>query len=184
MRPLPSVAPFATVLADLAADLRRGTCCLVTADKGWAPFLVDDLRERLKVAELRCVCIDGRPAPGETQPNEVGVMLTAITQLRRAVRGGCDGAVVVLPHLDLMATGEGGWTSISRELVPLLYEDSAAVLLGFRDPSLPLLPVVEKLFARRYTIEHPFREAVAVPPLRAGAAGPEAEPGGFVVGTA
>lgn len=37
MQPLPSTAPFADLLADLTADLRRGSCCLVTADKGWTP---------------------------------------------------------------------------------------------------------------------------------------------------
>lgn len=156
MPPLPSVAPFASLLADVAADLRRGACCLLTADKGWTHFLFHDLRDRLRAAGLRCEPIDGRPNPDDPRPDEVGVMLTAITQLRRAVRGPVEDVVIVLPHLDVMATADGGWTNISREVVPLLFEAPGAVLLGFRDPTLPLLPVVDKLFARRYTVAEPF----------------------------
>jgi hypothetical protein len=156
MHPLPSVAPFADLLADVASDLRRGTNCLVTADKGWTHLLFRDLRDRLRAADLRCEYADGRPEPGEARPDDSGVMLAAIGQLRRAVRGPADGVVVVLPHLDVMAAADGGWTSISREVVPLLYEEPAAVLLGFRDPTLALIPVVEKLFPKRYAVGAPF----------------------------
>lgn len=156
MFPLPSVAPFADLLADLTTDLRRGNCCLVTADKGWTHLLFQALRERLRAAELKWEYIDGKPNQGDNQPSDVGVMLTAITQLRRVVRTPVEGIVVVLPHLDVMATTDGGWTTISRELVPLLYECPEVVLLGFRDPTLPLLPVVEKLFTKRYVVEAAF----------------------------
>ena len=152
------VAPFADLLADVAADLRRGACCLITADKGWTHLLFHDLRERLRAFNVHCEYIDGRPVPGEGRPEDVGIMLTAITQLRRAIRKAAGEAIVAIPHLDVMATSDGGWTNISREVVPLLYEESGIVLLGFRDPTLPLLPVVEKLFPRRYTVEQPFRE--------------------------
>jgi cell division protease FtsH len=162
MRLLPNLAPFAALFANLVADLRRGACCLVSADKGWTLFLFHELQTRLRAVELRCEYIDGRPDPGEYGPPDVGVMLTAITQLRRAVRASVEGVVVVLPHLDVMATSDGGWTNISREVVPLLYEEPAVVLLGFRDPTLPLLPVVEKLFIRRFEVTHPFREPVSV----------------------
>ena len=90
------------------------------------------------------------------------VMLTALTQLRHAVRGSVEGIVIVLAHLDVMANSDGGWTNISRELVPLLYEAPGAVLLGFRDPTLPALPVVEKLFPKRYTLTPPYGESVPV----------------------
>jgi cell division protease FtsH len=122
------------------------------------PLLFRDLWERLRAFDLRCEYVDGRPAPGEAKPDGVGVMLTAITQLRRAVRSSPPaGVVVVLPHLDVMATSDGGWTNISREVVPLLYEEPGVLLHGFRDPTLPLLPVVEKLFLGRYTVRRPFR---------------------------
>src|SRR5262245_24228917 len=153
----PSVAPFVGLLADLVADLRRGSCCLVTCDKGWVLPIFHDVWKRLKAADVRCEFLDGRPARGEEAPTEVGVMLMSIAQLRKAVRGDVTGTVFALPHLDVMTTSDGGWTNISREVIPLLYENDTAVWLGFRDPSLPLLPVVEKLFTRRYVIDTPFR---------------------------
>jgi cell division protease FtsH len=163
MFPLPSVAPFADLLADLTRDLRQGNCCLVTADKGWTQLLFHALRDRLRAIDLKWEYIDGKPNPGDNQPSDVGVMLTAITQLRRVVRTLVEGIVVVLPHLDVMATSDGGWTNISRELVPLLYECPELVLLGFSDPTLPLLPVVEKLFPKRYVVSQPFSRVFGDP---------------------
>lgn len=162
MIPLPSVAPFAPLLADLAVSLRRGNCCLVTADKGWTHLLYHDLHARLRAAGVHCHYIDGKPPPGSSLPTDVGVMLTAMTQLRHVVRGPVEGLVITLPHLDVMAPSEGGWTNISRELVPLLYEAPEAVLLGFRDPTISLLPVVDKLFPRRYAFEESFAECELV----------------------
>lgn len=118
-------------------------------------------RARLQAFDVRCEYIDGRPAAADNRPADVGVMLTAITQLRQAVRGSLENVVVALPHLDVMATTDGGWTTISRELVPLLYEAPQVVLLGFRDPSLPLLKVVDKLFPRRYEVAEPYRGCAA-----------------------
>jgi hypothetical protein len=138
-------------------DLHRGVCCLLTADKGWTHLLAQDLQDRLRAVNVRWEYIDGRPKGGEVRPEDVGVMRTALSQLRRAVRGSVAATVVVLPHLDVMANCEAGWTTISQELVPLVYECPEVVLLGLRDPTLPLLPVVEKLFARRYTLAEPFR---------------------------
>lgn len=153
----PSVAPFAGLLADLAADLTRGASCLVVCDKGWTLPVFRDLRQRLKAKGIRCEYLDGRPDPSSDSPADVGVMLTTITQIRKAVRGDAEGAIFALPHLDVMATTDGGWTNISREVVPLLYENAAAQWLGFCDPSLPLLPVVEKLFGKRYVLGAPYR---------------------------
>ena len=135
----------------------------MTADKGWTHHFANDLRDRLRAADFRCEPIDGRAAAPAPPDEDAGVMLTSIRQLRRAVRGVVEGVVVVLPHLDVMATDQGGWTNISRELVPLLYECPGATLLGFRDPTLSLLPVVEKLFPRRFTVEQAYREANASP---------------------
>jgi hypothetical protein len=159
----PSVAPFAGLLADLAADLRRGANCLLVCDKGWTLWLFRDLWQRLKAKGLRCEYLDGRPAPDAEGPADVGIMLTAITQIRKAVRGAPEGVIFALPHLDVMTTADGGWTNISREVVPLLYENAAAQWLGFCDPSLPLLPVVEKLFTRRYVLDAPFRPTEGAP---------------------
>ena len=158
----PNVAPLAGVLADIASDLGRGTCVLVVCDKGWTLPIFRAIWERLKGKDIRCEYLDGRPAPGAEAPADVGIMLTAIGQLRRTVRGEVDGIVFALPHLDVMTTSDGGWTNISREVIPLLYENEWVQWLGFRDPSLPLLPLVEKLFSKRYVIEEPYRTCETV----------------------
>lgn len=156
MKPTPSTAPFAALLAEAAVELQRGTSCLITADKAWTQPLYRDLRERLRSLGRRCEYIDGRPPQGDSQPEDVGVMLTAITHLRRVVRRSVVEVVIVLPHLDVMTAAAGGWTNISREVVPLLYEVPEVVVLGFRDPTLPLLPVVSKLFLKHFDVERPF----------------------------
>jgi cell division protease FtsH len=153
----PSVAPFAGLLADLAADLSCGSCCLVVCDKGWTLSVFRAIWERLKAKDIRCEYLDGRAPPGTDAQTEVGIMLTAIGQIRKAVRGTVEGVVFALPHLDVMTTTDGGWTNISREVIPLLYENEFVQWLGFRDPSLPLLPLVERLFTKQYVIDAPYR---------------------------
>src|SRR5215467_13947162 len=104
----PSVAPFAGLLADLASDLSRGECCLVVCDKGWTLPLYQSIRQRLKAKDVQCEYLDGRPVPGTEAPADVGIMLTAIGQLRKAVRGEVKQIVFALPHLDVMTTTDGG----------------------------------------------------------------------------
>jgi len=138
---------------------------LVIADKGWTHLLFYDLRERLMAAGLRCEYIDGRPTTVDSPSDENGVMVTAISQLRRAVRGSVEGVVVGLPHLDVMAAAEGGWTNVAREVVPFLYEAPQAVLIGFCDPTLTLLPVVDKLFSKRFVVDQSFGKGVESGPV-------------------
>lgn len=158
----PSVLPLAGQIADLAADLRRGACCLVVCDKGWTLPLYADLRARLKAADVRCGYLDGRPT--EAAPADLNTMLAAVAQMRWAVRTPeVEGVIFAIPYLDIMASAAGGWNNISRETVPLLYENPASVWLGFQDPSLPLLPIVEKVFTRRHVIEQPYRTLGTAP---------------------
>jgi cell division protease FtsH len=76
----------------------------------------------------------------------MGLIGTMIAQLRDAVRGPVERRVVVLPHLDLLTTSQGGLTGEAREVIPLLYENPELVWLGFKDPSFPLPKVIENLF--------------------------------------
>jgi cell division protease FtsH len=84
-----------------------------------------------------------------------GLIGTMIGQLRDEVRGAIDTEdqgnvqrkVIVLPHLDLLTTSQGGLTAEAREVIPLLYENPELVWLGFKDPSFPLPRVIENLFA-------------------------------------
>src|SRR5437764_8376570 len=146
-------AAYAAELAEVASKLQRGLPCLVECDKDLGPHLFANLRYRLKGAGLKCVYLDGRPRGDEanaTPPS--GLIGTMIGQLRDAVRGAVERRVLVLPHLDLLTTSQGGLTSEAREVIPLLYENPELVWLGFKDPSFPLPRVIENLFAYRTSI--------------------------------
>jgi cell division protease FtsH len=147
-------AAYSAEMAEVAGHLGRGLPVLVECDKELAPFLFVNLRARLKDQHLRCVYLDGRPREAEQQggPVPVGLIGTMISQLREAVRGAVEKRVVVLPHLDLLTTSQGGLTGEAREVIPLLYENPELVWLGFKDPSFPLPPVIENLFPHRTSI--------------------------------
>jgi cell division protease FtsH len=171
MQPYP-MSPFPRLLIELAADLARGVCCLVVCDKGWTQSLFGTLRTHLKAMERTWDYLDGRHASegsplvwvqGEAARDDVGVVLTTVTALRRVVQARAGKRVIVLPHLDLLVPREAGMTNVSREVVPLLYEHPEAVFLAFQDPTLPLLPVVEKIFQRRYVLPAPYRQLAEYP---------------------
>jgi cell division protease FtsH len=83
---------------------------------------------------------------------QTGLIGSMINQLREAVRGSIEKRVVVLPHLDLLTTSQGGLTAEAREVIPLLYENPEVVWLGFKDPSFSLPRVIENLFPHRVTL--------------------------------
>src|SRR5947209_12336582 len=146
-------AAYAAELAAVAGKLARGLPCLVECDKELAPFLYKNVRDRLKQQKIQSVYLDGRPRGDEAAgPVPVGLMGTMISQLREAVRGAVERRVVVLPHLDLLTTSQGGLTSEAREVIPLLYENPELVWLGFKDPSFPLPKVIENLFPHRTSL--------------------------------
>src|SRR5579884_2420695 len=148
-------AAYAAELAEVASKLQRGLPCLVECDKDLAPFLFLNLRQRLKAEKLRCVYLDGRPRQDQQQPQgmaPLGLIGTMIAQLREAVRGAVERRVVVLPHLDLLTTSQGGLTAEAREVIPLLYENPELVWVGFKDPSFPLPAVIENLFPHRVSL--------------------------------
>src|SRR5436309_5187712 len=146
-------AAYAAELAEVAGKLQRGLPGLVECDKGLAPYLFANVRTRLRAVNLRCLYLDGRPRADE-QPGTMpmGMMGTMIAQLREAVRGAVERRVVVLPHLDLLTTSQGGLTAEAREVIPLLYENPELVWLGFKDPSFPLPRVIENLFPHRVSL--------------------------------
>src|SRR5262245_45421132 len=118
-------AAYSTELAEVAGKLLRGLPCLVECDKELAPFLFLNVRNRLRERNLKSVYLDGRPRQEDQQqgPVPVGLMGTMIAQLRESVRGAVERRVVVLPHLDLLTTSQGGLTAEAREVIPLLYEN-------------------------------------------------------------
>src|SRR5215210_3132132 len=152
-------AAYARELAEVASKLNRGLPTLLECDKDLAPFVFVNLRTRLREFNMRCRYLDGRPRENEPQgPVPVGLMGTMINQLRDAVRGATDQVdskgqpvrtVIVLPHLDLLTTSQGGLTGEAREVIVLLYENPTIVFLGFKDPSFQVPKVIESLFPHR-----------------------------------
>ncbi len=147
-------AAYGAELAELADRIARGLPCLVECDKELSPYLFANLRNRLKARNLKCVYLDGRPREADANASgpPLGLIGTMIGQLREAVRGAVEKRVVVLPHLDLLTTSQGGLTSEAREVIPLLYENPELVWLGFKDPSFPLPKVIENLFPHKLSI--------------------------------
>src|SRR3974390_136382 len=115
-------AAYCSELAEVASKVQRGLPALIECDKDLGPYLYFNLRNRLKAVNLRCLYLDGRPRQEEQQgAMPMGMIGTMIAQLREAVRGAVERRVVVLPHLDLLTTSQGGLTSEAREAIPLLY---------------------------------------------------------------
>jgi cell division protease FtsH len=81
-----------------------------------------------------------------------------VQQLREAVRSATESRVVVLPHLDLLTTSQGGLTSEAKEVIPLLYENPNLLWIGFKDPSMTLPQVILDLFPQHESILGVSRE--------------------------
>ncbi|MEK6236602.1 MAG: AAA family ATPase, partial [Planctomycetales bacterium] len=152
-------AAYADRLAEISSQLRRGLPVLVECEKELAPYLYINLRNRLKEqGGYRCVYLDGNPSQEEAAqmgPMANGLVGVMLVQLRNAVRGmsvEAEKQVVVLPHLDLLTTSQGGLTAEAREVIPLLYENPNLVWLGFKDPTFPLPKVIENLFPHRHSM--------------------------------
>jgi cell division protease FtsH len=146
-------AAYCSELAEVASKVQRGLPALVECEKDLAPFLYANLRNRLRAVNLRCLYLDGRPRQEEQSgAMPAGMMGTMIAQLREAVRGPVERRIVVLPHLDLLTTSQGGLTNEAREVIPLLYENPELVWVGFKDPSFPLPQVIESLFPHRVSL--------------------------------
>jgi cell division protease FtsH len=146
-------AAYAAELGEVASKLQRNLPTLVECDKDLAPYLYMNLRGRLRPHGLRCLYLDGRIPPEQAGPMDPGLIGAMIQQLRDAVRGNAvERRVVVLPHLDLLTTSQGGLTAEAREVIPLLYENPELVWLGFKDPSFPVPRVIEQLFPHRVSL--------------------------------
>lgn len=147
-------AAYASELAEVASKVQRGLPALIECDKDLAPYLYLNLRNRLRAVNLRCLYLDGRPRQDEQGQAAMptGMIGTMISQLREAVRGPVERRIVVLPHLDLLTTSQGGLTAEAREVIPLLYENPELVWIGFKDPSFPLPNVIENLFPHRVSL--------------------------------
>jgi cell division protease FtsH len=117
---------FPTELAEAASKLQRSLPVLVECDKELVPYVFVNIRNRLRTANLRCTYLDGR-VQQQAGGLDQGMIGNMIGQLRDAVRGSVEKKVIVLPHLDLLTTSQGGLTSEAREVISLLYENPELV---------------------------------------------------------
>lgn len=148
-------AAYPCELSDIADNLLRKLPVLVEADKELSPWIFMAVRERLKRFKVQAVLVDGRQPkePVAAGQPPLGLIGNMIAHLRESVRGGVtEQRVVVLQHLDLLTTGQGGLTTEAREVIPLLYENPEIVWLGFKDPSFHLPKVIENLFTHRFSL--------------------------------
>ena len=146
-------AAYATEIARITDSLRRGLSVLVEADKELTPYLYKAIRDRLKKEGKQFLYLDGRPITDLPPiPPGLGLVGSILHLLREAVRGAMGDRVLVMPHLDLLTTSQGGLTSEAREAIPLMYENPELVFMGFKDPSFGLPRVIENLFPRRETL--------------------------------
>ena len=105
---------YSQELADIASKLVRGLPVLVECDKELATYLFLNVRNRLREAKLQCIYLDGRQRDPQQGAMPMGLIGTMIAQLRDAVRGAVERRVVVLPHLDLLTTSQGGLTGAAQ----------------------------------------------------------------------
>jgi cell division protease FtsH len=152
-------AAYPQELSRACDALRRGLPVLVEADKELTPYFYKCLRDRLKKEGRQFLYLDGRPQP-ELPPLPPGFSLIGaiLFYLREVVRGAVANRVVVLPHLDLLTSGQGALTSEAREVIPLMYENPEILWLGFKDPSFSVPRVIESLFPHRESILGVSRE--------------------------
>lgn len=134
----------------IVAALSRRASVFVECDKALNLYLFLALRARFRRdKEVQLALIDGRHRGEGPDRGAIGNMLIQLTE---AIRGETSRRVLVLPHLDLLTTSSGQLIAEAREALPLLYENPEVVLLGFRDPSLPVPRALEALFATRRVI--------------------------------
>lgn len=148
-------AAYTSELAEAASKLQRALPTLIECDKELGPYIYVNIRNRLRNANIRCLYLDGRPREQDQQQQGAmpqGMIGTMISQLREAVRGSVERRVVVLPHLDLLTTSQGGLTAEAREVIPLMYENPELIWLGLKDPSFPLPKVIENLFPHHMSL--------------------------------
>ena len=148
----------------LRDKLTQGLSVLLECDKQATLYLYRALRSRFRAADeagkRRLALISGHATGGEAMRGTLTQRL--LTQLEDAVFAGDREQIIVLPHLDILATvSQRGMSAETREVAALLYENPDAVYLAFKDPSFELPKVVENVFPARRSLLGLSREVLA-----------------------
>ncbi len=153
------LSEFDSVDAAYPAELSRceeallgGLPVLVECDKELTPYFYKSVRDRLKNTGRTCLYLDGRASADRAGAMQTGIVSAMVNELREAVRGSVEQALIVLPHLDLLTTSSGGLTTEAKEVIALMYENPTILWLAFKDHSFSVPQVIENLFPHRETI--------------------------------
>ena len=153
-------AVFGCELDRIEEKVLLGLSVLVECDKQLTFYLYRALRGRMRrrpagsSRRLRLVSGHGAPPDGQERlaANQT-FMQRMLGQLRDAVLAGEPDDVIVLPHLDVLATTtRSGLGAEVREAAAVMYENPDAVFVGFRDPSFELPRAITNVFPVRVAL--------------------------------
>jgi hypothetical protein len=140
-----------------ASLLRAEQSVLVVCDKIVVPHLAEYI---VRMADNEPRVLEAAPAaPDDAGPDQMPAPATTLRQrllgqLRDMIRELKDDQVLVIPHLDLLGTGQdAALPNEARELIELLYGAADRMVLAFADPSLPIPEVLGARFTARIAIE-------------------------------
>jgi transitional endoplasmic reticulum ATPase len=137
-----------------ASYLDSGLSVLVRCEKLLVEHLATEIAGRAGKGKPKFVEVSASPAVA-------GRRLELLAALQRLVRDAKRDDVVVVPHLDLLASDtQFTLSGEARELIDVLYERSGCILLAFTDVSLAIPDVLASRFAAQVDIDVLPREVV------------------------
>lgn len=137
--------------------LRSRLSVLIECDKQLSNYIYKALRKRFKASGgPRLRLLSGHPsAPDPESPMQNNMTLTQrlLEELRQAIYGARDDAVLAITHLDILTTTTRSSLGVeARESAAIMYENPDLVFLGFTDPGFEIPSVIEKVFTVKYSI--------------------------------
>lgn len=126
--------------------LRSGLSVRVVAEKSLTLMLYTELRSRLHNGSpgMRCVLVQSPPS-GQGRSFMHGMVEDLWNRVNDLI--GEENSIVVMPHLDLLATTtETTLGTPAREAIAAMAQDPELTFLAFSDPSLKLPQAIEDLF--------------------------------------
>lgn len=147
------ISPQAAVKIAYAEDLewiesmlRSGLSVRVTAEKSLALMLYKEIRSRLQKTNPPSTCVLVQSPPSSEGRPFMQAMVDDLWQKVQDHIGNSE-SILVLPHLDLLATTTETTLSVTaREAIAAMAQDPELTFLAFCDPGLSLPKVLEDLF--------------------------------------
>lgn len=145
---------YPTELTEITLALDQRRSCLIECARELVPFVFLSLRKRVP-GKPDWLFIEGKARPDNSDNPQIispPAIQQMIQNLTRTVRGALDNRIVVLPHLDLMTTHPNLLTPDAKEVLTLLHENPALLWIGFRDPGVPIPPIIEEMAHFRHQL--------------------------------